>query len=310
MSIYIGSRQIISGGEESVWGTPVAPTIRWNSEVTFDNVRDRIDRHRIPSGSGSTEGSHEKGDKSAGGNLRKGIQDWWLLKFIMGDESEAEAGGVYTHTYSIVDTLPSLTLQVADQSTTDFVRTYEGCKANLASIEFAKSTGAEDAGLVYMNLDLVAEDHTDNSTTTSLANNTNDLFKYTQTDLKINNVSISTLLSGKIDFLNNFDDGRYARASNLIDEPEVQEKKYAYNFDIVVEDNSLWTLYDAGDAISNCSLTFTRGTNDDVVITFTNFYIITPPMPTNIGGRQIITLTGVFDSVGVVERNAITYVGR
>lgn len=311
VEIFTGSRQSITYGKEGAWGSGVTPTIRVNRKARYDNSLDEKRWEEISgAGSGDVQVTYEAGDQVIGGDLIFAPQDFRIIEYLLGANNQSGGPTNFTHTYTEANTIPSLTLEVADQATTDFVRTYDGMQLNKLRMELTKPTGSGDAGLIIITASLLGRDVSDGSSTTSVANAVA-AFKYRMAQLQLNTSTVTEFIGGFWEGDNNLDDGRYADSDNTINKAEssVQKRPYRFSFDIKVKDSTFWDLWDAGAVFGGTNtLTLTRGgALDDVVLTFTNLRCEKPAYPSVEGGEQIITLSGVFDNLGIVEQNQIDY---
>ena len=211
--------------------------------------------------------------------------NWKFLKYL--GYSVADAGsGPYTHTFSLSNSIQSFKLEWARRHTTPSVKTLTGCVALNGTISFSKPSGGESSIIVRLNC--IAQNVSEGSTVTALSSISDTPFQYRHTKLTLDNTEIIALNNGEITIDNgiNPDDSRYCNATldRLIGEPIPKTHKITGRFNINIKNNTLFTLWDSADVISNCSLDFIQSDANKLEGAFQDFRIGTIGTPTNLDG--------------------------
>ena len=255
----------------------------------------------------------EQGIKTSGGTLEFVPQNWKFLKFVLcetgaGVTDTGSAPTVHTFTNGKAG-LPSFNLERAIKATTSRVRTYKGCQVNKFTLNFDAAGG----GFVNCTADILARDVSTGTAVTSLTALTTEGFKARMATLVVNGSTEVRCLNGTLNIDNKLDDGRYANYANdntlkSVSSPQVRE--VSGNLNINLTDDTYFTLWNNLVKVPGaCSLTLTRATNDNIALTFTDFYIEDAPDPTNLEGINSVTVNFKAKSVTAVARDALTDYG-
>ena len=174
---FAGKDQTILIGEEVTFNTPVAAT-KDIGLVQTNDVRETNNGKRL-----YAIGSPLLQDWSLG--AYDATVDWdiiWqhgrMLSFVFGNTAHAAlGGGDHQHTFTVVGTPGSFTLEVGDEGNTDITRTYSGCKVNTCGL-----TGALNEPL-HMSNSVLAADVIQTNATTGEAIDLLPALKYTEGSL-------------------------------------------------------------------------------------------------------------------------------
>ena len=275
---HIGSKDLISWGKETTFGSPVSADIYLGDNARCEPRDTKVFHEVLNSGSTTKMVTYHRGVDNYSGTLTFTPQDWKILVAVFGDSSDVDiGGGKYSHTFANDVIVPTITLQHAHRATTDHVKTYTSAKINRFTINFNQGgagAGAE-GGFIECAAEFQAKVGAAGTATTGATNNDKEPFKFRQTQLKVNNSIVAEVIGGTIVIENGQEFPRYAdyAGTYYIGEPiDIVQRIYG-NFTYNLKDDTLYDLYAAGAAINNCSLVFYRGANDDLTLTFTNFYM-------------------------------------
>jgi len=308
VEFLLGKRELISVGKETTYGTGVSPTYLFGRNAKFDpNKNAQKWEEILGSGADNINVKREIGYQNIGGTLTFTPQDWAMLYFVFGSVNTT-GSGPYTHTFTNSNTVPSFTLERAIQATTDRVRTYTGCQVDSATLNFATGGGA-GGGYIDLSLEILAQDVSNGTATTSLSAPTTQGFQFRHAKLTLNSTEIVELISGSLNINNNLSDGRYANytLNEKKGESVPQIRRVTGNFVINLKDDTYFDLWKNRQAIPGTNkLVFQRGENDYVEFTFTNIVIPSAPDPTNLEGINTVTLNFEAEYVSVVAKDNVS----
>ena len=240
--------------------------------------------------------------------------NWRWLKYIM---AVADAGGpVYTHTFTMRNTILSYKMEWARRASTNHVLTVVGNAVKSANISWSKATGEGTDGWLKVALQCVGQDVSEGSSVTSLSNLSNDPFQYRSCKITIDGSEYKEVNNGEMNINNGVEeqDSRYCNSTydNLLGEPIPKTFRITGRFNITIKDSTLYDLWAAGTAVSGaCTLLFDRdGSGDDqILFTYNNFFIFKAIGPTNLEGPtnvDVIWAANAFTSV-VAKDGVATY---
>jgi len=260
---------------------------------------------------GDTRGVTEfvKGPHSLNYTMNFLPTDWRWMKYLM-TVADGTDDTVKTHTFTLANTIDSYKLEWAKQATTDLVYTIVGNVVKKATISFRKTSGEGSEGFINVNLECLAKSQSDGSSTTATAAITVTPFQYRSTILNINGSEITELNNGEmtIDAGIDEDDSRYCNATldQAIGEPIPKTFRISGRFNVNVSDKTYQDLWDAETAVSGaCTLIFSKGADDRMTYTFTNFTIKEAIAPSTLDGVTNVDLIWVATAVSAVTRDAI-----
>ena len=241
--------------------------------------------------------------------------NWLWLKYLMAVANDDD-GGVKTHTFTERDAVASWKLEWAKRHTTPHVITTVGNFAKSATMTFAKATSEGSEGNIKIAMDCMGQDESEGSsaTTISAGNITKTPFLFRHVKVTIDGTEYKEVNDGEITISIGIDesDTRYCSTTydNLLGEPIPKVFRIRGRFNINIKDTTLYDLWAAGVVVSGaCSLLLDRdGSGDDqILFTFSNFFIDGAVPPTNLEG--VTNVDVVWTALGftsVVARDDIT----
>ena len=301
----LGKREIIKLNEESAFGTLATGNymVLNNAVFTPNNTQE----FEVIKGKGtdSVVSSREAGVQDVNFTLEFSPRDWRTLVFATGDSTNVDKTTYYEHTISRNSdiSVPSFSLQrVSSLSGGNLVRTYLGSKCNKYTLSW-NTQGAGVGKMIKIVMECTASELvTDESEATGETVNANFVFQSRQVNLILDNTSFAESYSGSFVINTNLNDGWKINDNNRT---ETNPQEFLFNGTAIgdITGNEYFTLWSAGAAISDCSLVFTRGSNDDCTITFTNLTMNTAPDPTNLTGVNAVTLNFDVEDVAIVAND-------
>lgn len=313
VEFHLGKREQISIGPESTYGTAVTPTfiVGKNSRIEPNEANNWQETLGADSSDIHVQ-DFEAGPKDVPFNLVYTPQEWRMLKFVLG--SVADAGGpTYTHTFTNAATVPSFTLERSNRKTSPKSRRYTGCKINRYTLNWARAAGGGIGSYVTATAEVVAQNVDSDSTVTSLTALATDGYQFRHVKLTLNSVEQTYLIGGTMFIFNKLNDGRVANSTldRLISEPNPTVRRFGGTFRIMVSDETLFELFDAGVAVGGTNkLEFIKNaTNDKLVATLNTLIIEKAPDPSDLEEVNIVELAWSAKTVDVVATDAVaTYV--
>lgn len=311
----LGKRELISFSDaEGTYAATTAPKVllgrnaRWTpkDDANFLEVK----------GAGTDSINidvQESSMKTVGGTLEFVPQNWKFLKHVLtatGAEVTDTGTGPTVHTFTNgMLGLPSFNLERAIKATTSRVRTYIGCQVDKFTLNFDCAGG----GFVNCSAEIIARDVSNGTSVTSLTPLATEGFKARMASLTINGAAELRCLNGTLNIENSLDPGRYANYANdntLKSKSSPTTRRVNGTLTINLTDDTYFDIWETLAKVAGaCTLSLTRGTNDDIVFTFTNFYIPNAPDPTNLEGINSVTVNFKATSASAVAKDALTDYG-
>jgi len=240
--------------------------------------------------------------------------NWLWLKYIFADV-DADDAGVKTHTFTMRNTILSYKLEWAKRATTSHVLTTIGNFVKTATMSFTKATGEGTEGFITVALGCMGQDVTPGSSVTTLSagNITKTGFQYRMINWVLNSTEIPEVNNGEITFDAgiNDNDSRYCNTTlnNLVGEPIPITFRINGRFNVNIRDSTMFDFWDAAVAVggTNTLLVDRDGTGDDqLLITFGDFYILGSVASTNLEGVTSVDVVWSADSItSLVARDDI-----
>lgn len=314
---FLGKREQIAMCEEDTWATLGTKTMVSNGFVVGKNVTITPDFSKnwqeiLSAGSDSRDiDSMEVGPETYKFTMNFNPTNWKFLRYCAhGTVSNTNSSGYYTHTFTATDTVKSFTLEWAKRGATDHVITLTGCVITNLAISFAKGTGAGE-GFITVTAECLAKSAAYGTATTSISAITTDAYQFRMAKLTYNGSEITEVNSGEITIDNGIDeeDSRYCNSTlnQAIGEPIPKVRRYTSRFNINQKDDTFSDDFEDEVVVpSTNSLTLTRGTNDDIVFTFTDLYLQSATSPTNMDGITNVDVIGTIKSVAIVAKDSLT----
>lgn len=309
----LGKREQISISDaEGTYGTAVARKLVLGRNATFDPNRNSQNVTEIlNTGAGTLDvEAREFGQEDWGGVLTFTPQDWRFLKFVLLDISSdvTDTGSApTTHTFTNATAgLLSFSMERAIRAATNRVRTYEGCQIDLLTLSW--DSGAA-GNFLQAQATILAEDCTNGTAVTSLSAPSTEGFKPRHVLLTLEGGAVAYLKSGTFTIANNLSDGRYANSALNRLKNESSQQVRRYNLTAVAEyvDDTFFDMLDTADVLSSTNtLTFARGASDELKVTFSNAYLNKASDPTNLGGKNQVTLNMDINTAAFVAKDALT----
>ena len=239
--------------------------------------------------------------------------NWVWLKYLMA-VSDGDDGGVKTHTFTQRNSILSYKLEWAKRHTTNHVITTIGNVIKSATISFSKATGDGTEGFLGVALSCIAQDESQGTSVTSLSNISAEPYQYRTVNWTLGGDEIFEVNNGEINIDNGIDenDSRYCNSTydQLIGTPIPKTFRITGRFNVNVKDKTYFDYWAAGVVVSGTNtLLFDRdGSGDDqLLITFGDFYIMGAVAPTNLEGPTNVDIVWAADSfASVVARDDIS----
>jgi hypothetical protein len=286
----VGKREQISWGAESTYGSGVTPTevvgINARIEPSFNQNWQKV----LSAGTDARTVENEVlGPLSLPFTLTFANVNWKFLKYCGYGVTNAGSPGAYTHTFAIANTVASFTLEWARRATTSRVTTLTGCVVKKMKIAFKKSSGEGTGSLIAVTLECVAQNYSTGTAVTSLSAITDSPYQFRMSKLTLVSNEIVEVNSGEYNIDNgiNEDNHRYCNSTldRKIGEPVPLVHIINGNFNINIKDATLFGYWAAGVALTGTNtLLFYRGSNDQLLITFTGIRMAQCNEPTQLEG--------------------------
>lgn len=314
---FLGKREQIAMCEEDTWATLGAKTMLANGFIVGKNVTITPDFSKnwqeiLNAGADSRDiDSMEVGPETYKFTLNFNPTNWKFLRYCAhGTVTNTNSGGYYTHTFTATDAVKSFTLEWAKRGDTDHVVTLTGCVITNLTISFAKGTGAGE-GFITVTAECLAKSAAYGTSVTSISAVTTDAYQFRMAKLTYNGSEITEVNSGEITIDNGIDeeDSRYCNSTlnQAIGEPIPKVRRYTSRFNINEKNDTFSDDFEDEVVVPGTnSLTLTRGTNDDIVFTFTDLYLQSATSPTNIDGITNVDVIGTIKSVAIVAKDSLT----
>ena len=250
---------------------------------------------------------YEEGPESLAFTISFNPTNWKFLKYCAhGTVTNTDSGSYYTHTFTKADEVKSFTMEWAKRSGTHHVITLTGCVVKSWTVRF--SSGTEDS-MAEVTCNCVAKSATTGTSVTTLSAPTEDAFQFRHAKLTWSGSEVTEVKSGEFTCSNGIDDNdsRYANASldKSIGEPIPKVLRYNFRFNIHQKDDTYFDDWNAATAVGSTNkLELIRGSNDDLVITFSNTYVDNAVSPTNIEGITNVDVIGKCLSSSFVAKDS------
>jgi len=315
----VGKRDRLSWIAETAWATGGTMTggeiIGLDCTITAPDWRQGYQENLTAGADDLYVQGRIKGPKSLPYVLTFTPVNWRFLKYLF-SVANSDDGGVKTHTFTQNTSYLSWKMEWARRATTSVVYTTIGNFVKRATINFAKATGSGTDGKLKVTMTCVAQDESEGSSVTSISagNITKDPFLYRHIKVTIDGNEYKEVNNGEItiDLGTNENDSRYCNNTydNLLGEPIPGITRISGRFNITIKDKTLYDLWHAGVAVSgaNTLLIDKDGTGDDQLLaTFSNFFILGVIGPTNFEGPVNVDVVWVIDKfTSLVSRDNVT----
>lgn len=279
LTARLGRGTLVGLGRETTHGTAVTPTAF--HRVRRTNLHHKVAKVRRQDLRDTTRRAptrHYDGMVDAGGDLEwnfgfEGQGLWW--ESVLGSSSTSgPVSGLYTHTYSVGSTIPSLTieaLQGTDPSANKAV-TFEGAKVDY--IEWEMSPG----GLMVCRAGVMAETGATEATPTTATFTTNDIdAPHHGTGTLSFNSATYTLTSFKARYTNNLSK-RDVLGSKLSAEHAPGDIDCEFDVELEYASSALQTAHTAG-TTSDAVIIITGSGSRTLTLTIHNAYVEAPDQP-------------------------------
>jgi len=314
---FLGKREQIAMCEEDSWATLGTKTMANNGFIVGKNVILTPDFSKnwqevLTAGSDSRDIEKlEPGPETYKFTLTFNPTNWKFLRYCAhGSVTNTNSGGYYTHTFTATDQVKSFTLEWAKRAATDHVITLTGCIITSCTISFAKGSGAGE-GFITVTAECLAKSAVAGTSVTSLSAVTAKAFQFRMAKLTYNGSEVTEVNSGEINIDNGIDeeDSRYCNSTldQAIGEPIPKVRRYTCRFNLNQKDDTFYDDWEDQVVVPGTNkLELTRGSSDDVVLTFTDLYLQTAVNPTNIDGIANVDVVGTIKSIAIVAKDSLS----
>ena len=292
MPIVLGRNSFIRIGKETTWGSAVSTTVS-NRIISTSLIRnqERSQTTFLSTSAAAFSQGFFDGMELAGGSLELPIYyegSGMLLEAAIGSVATG-SGPPYTHTYTPVSDLPSLTIEVMRGSST--MEKFTGC------IISSMNLSVEAGGEMTASFDIIAETADARAGTVSAAfGDGRQVLHYESGALNFNSVNYSLRT---LEFnLDNKIDRRNLLGSKITAEPVITDiREVTLTTTLDLDDNNLYVAQTAGTQ-GNLNITFTNSDSDTFTLTVYNAVITTYDDAINTVGRieRTVTWQGLADS--------------
>ena len=312
--MYLGKREQIAMCEEDSWASLGTKTMADDGFIVGKNVVFTPDfdpnlQEVLTAGADSRDvASLEKGPLSYKFTLSFNPTNWKFLRYCKhGSVTNTDQTTYYQHTFTKTDAVKSFTLERAQRGTVNEVLTLTGCVITNLVINFANGTGATD-GFITVTAECLAKSLSKGTSITSVSAETDQAFQFRMAKWTHNGDEIVELNNGELTIDNGVDenDSRYCNATldQEIGEPIPKTSRHTCRFNINLKDSTFTDDWIAQVAVPGTNkLEFIRGTNDDVVFTFTDEYLNSAISSTNIDGINVADVAGTVLSLSIVAKD-------
>jgi len=258
--------------------------------------------------------SRVKGPKTLPYSMNFVPVNWRWLKYLLAVTDSGTTPKI--HTFAMRNTILSYRLEWAKRATTSQVYTVVGNVVKSATMSFQKATGEGTEGFLGVALTCVGQDVTDGSTVTTISagNITKAPFQYRMVKWTLEGTEIKEVNNGEITIDNGIEenDSRYCNSTydEKLGEPIPKTFRITGRFNVNVKDSTYFDDWDGGVALTgtNTLLIDKDGSGDDqLLITFGNFYVLGAVPSTNLEGVTNTDVVWACDGfTSVVARDNIT----
>lgn len=313
---YLGNRsKCVIAMEAGDYGT-VNPATNWGwpgyvEEITM-NHRYVMEGLTPMDNDTVTVAEYVAGLKEVGFTVKQKVQHLRMLALAMGKDT-VTGSDPYTHTIEVAPTLPAIDIQAFNNHTSaPFGEQIVGGVCKKWDLGFPKG------GYINLNTDWVGQDVSKITSVKPYQAANLAQKKYTQSQMKnhksafskfyINGVDWSpyvtqATLSGENDLL--VEPSEDNDIGELINEPIPQIRKFNASMTVKMKESTLWDLWEAGAAVSNCYFQAFRGT-DFIKADFSGTMLQSANKPVQIGGGVVVqTLNMKIPDVVITEQNSI-----
>ena len=244
--------------KESTYGTPVSVT---KDVGLVQNVNFTLNQNPITNFSLTSAELQDLdwGRVDIDGKIDVGFQHGRFIYYATGGTiTHAQSTNDWKHTYALANTIPSFTMEVGHNLTTDAVTTYEGCKVRQLTI----SCGGTDQD-IKMSVDLIAQSAVTSTSATSSVISSLSKLKGWQTSISTGTAGAESALGNVQAFeftINNAQLGEmrnYKLSSRLADTADVMGRLMSGRFTVAIQNLTELKRFLGGAAASATSPTDT-----------------------------------------------------
>jgi len=311
--MLIGKRERMSWIEETSWGSggtmSNGEVVGYDVTITPDFSKGYLDT--LSAGADNRwVGRQDKSIEVLNYSMQFVPYNWRWLKYLF-DVSDT-GSDPYTHTFSLADTLNSFKLEWAKRHTTNHVLTLTGNVVKSATLKFARAGEGNTESNIWVTLECIAKTLSQGSSVTTLSggNPSKVPFQSRNVKLTLEGNEITEVNSGEMTITTGVreEDSMYCNSTldMAIGEPIPLVQKITGRFNINIKDKTFFDMWDSEDALTGTNkLEIIRGADDDIVFTFTDFYVHRGVAPTTIDGVTNVTLVWQANSVAPVATDDI-----
>lgn len=239
--------------------------------------------------------SLEKGPISNNFTLRFTPYNWkWLQYCTHPNVTNDDMTTYFEHVFTKGNSANTFTLEWGRRQDTNQVITLSGCTIKSFKLSWNKGTGPKDSFLIVEAV-CVAKSRALGTTVTTVSPPTLEAFKFYQSKFTYSGAEVVEVNSGDLNVNNSISDenSRYANStlSREVGQPIPVKKLYDFSMNVNQKDNTFFSDFDGEEVSGTHTLEFTRGTNDNIVFTFTKLYLtgaIGPTTPDGVNTADIV----------------------
>ena len=280
----LGANTLADDGEIVGYNTEMIPAFSENLQEIENNGSD--DAELI---------SLEQGPISNNFTLRFTPYNWkWLKYCTHPNVTNDDQTTYYEHVFTKGNSAKTFTLEWGRRQETNQVITLSGCTIKSFKLSWNKGTGPKDSFLVVEAV-CVAKSRLLGTTVTTITAPTLEAFKFYQSKFTYAGTEVVEVNSGDLNVNNSISDenSRYANStlSREVGQPIPVKKLYDFSMNINQKDNTFFSDFDGVEVSGTHTLEFTRGTNDNIIFTFTKLYLagaIGPTTPDGVNTADIV----------------------
>lgn len=239
---FHGHDAFLQIGKETTYGVKPASVNQWVGIVQSFSPEESNNLEK-QYGLGSRNYIQSKiGSKTFGGKFEFLVQNFKMLEYALGSVaygSTPDGNGMYTHTISEANDLPSFTVQAGVLGSPNFVRDFVGCKVDTLNLK------AEKEGALTCEVEFIAKDAIDGTSGTPPVADTSSYFSFYEGSVKINGVTQNLVEEFELEIGNGLE-RLFAIGSQTIVKIQEGQREYSLSVGLVFEDNAQYLLWKNG----------------------------------------------------------------
>lgn len=261
---FHGSDAFVQIGKETSFGQKPAQVNQWIGIVQNFKPEEKNNLQK-QYGLGSRNYIQSKlGAKNFGGSVEFLVQNFKMFEYALGSVtygSTPDGNGLYTHTISEANDLPTFTLEAGVLGSPNFVRDFVGCKVDTLTLT------AEKENPLNCEVEFVAKDVIDGTDATPPVADTSSYFIFYEGQVKINGVQQDLVEQFELEIANNLE-ALYALGSQTAVRIQEGSREYTLSVDLIFETNEQYLLWKNGTEF-DAELHFVAPDGRELIITCT-----------------------------------------